>query len=225
MESSGAQLPLSPDQPPANRPAGGWFIAFEGGEGSGKSTQVTRLAASLRGVGHRVTLTREPGGSDRGEQIRALILAEGSESLDAKTEALLFAAARADHVTHVIRPALERGDVVITDRYLDSSIAYQGVSRGLGAQQVRDLSLWATDAMLPDLTFVLDVDPEVGVGRAVAANRLEAEPLEFHQRVRSAFLDLAEARPDRYRVIAAGGSPDEVHTEVLQAVQNRMVAR
>lgn len=186
------------------------FIAFEGGEGSGKSTQIARLAASLRSQGCPVAVTREPGGSPRAERIRSLILAEDSADLDARCEALLFAAARADHITHTVRPALERGETVLTDRYLDSSVAYQGVARGLGAEHIRDLSLWATGGTLPDLTIVLDLDPRVGLARALDANRVESEPLEFHDTVRQAFLDLAAGAPDRYVVISAEQPPDDV---------------
>ena len=200
------------------------FIAFEGGEGSGKSTQVERLATSLRATGRTVTVTREPGGSPRAEQIRSLILADGSADLDARCEALLFAAARADHITHTVRPALERGHIVLTDRYLDSSVAYQGVARGLGADRIRDLSLWATDHTVPDLTVVLDIDPRVGLARAQDANRLESEPLGFHDDVRQAFLDFAAAAPHRYTVISAVPPPDEVATLVRAAVDRCIMA-
>lgn len=192
------------------------FIAFEGGEGGGKSTQVAALAQVLRDLGHEVVTTREPGGSPRAEEIRALLLDDAP--MTATTEALLFAAARADHAEHVIRPALARGAVVLCDRYLDSSVAYQGAARGLGVDRIRDLSLWATGGLTPDLTLVLDLDPAVGLGRAQDANRLEAEPLQFHQVVRAAFLDFAAADPRRYTVVDAAMPQADVATAIGTAV-------
>ncbi len=195
------------------------FIAFEGGEGSGKSTQLAAVAQALTAAGHAdVVLTREPGGSPRAEQIRNLILDDRSHDLDPRCEALLFAAARADHVTHTVKPALERGAVVLTDRYLDSSVAYQGGARALGEQRVRDLSLWATDGLEPDLTVVLDIDPRQGLARALDPNRLEAEPLEFHDQVRAAFLRFAHADPDKYVVVAADRPAGDVTQDVLAAI-------
>ncbi len=191
------------------------FIAFEGGEGGGKSTQLVALAEHLRAAGHEVVTTREPGGSPRAESVRELLLADGS--MTATTEALLFAAARADHVAHTIRPALDRGAVVLTDRFLDSSVAYQGDARALGEKRIRDLSLWATDGLVPDLTIVLDLDPRVGLARALDANRLEAEPLAFHDRVRAAFLRFAAADPGRYEVVDASLPPDQVAAAVRLA--------
>ena len=201
----------------------GVFLVFEGGEGSGKSTQVRSLADSLQHQGRDVLVTREPGGSQRGERIRELILGAGSDNLDARTEALLFAAARADHAQHIIRPALLAGQVVISDRYVDSSVAYQGIARGLGEDVIRDLSTWATDSLFPDLTVVLDIDPVVGLARAEDANRLEAEPLAFHRSVRQAFLDFARDRPDDYCVIPADDSPGEVHSRIRKQLTDRGV--
>ncbi|MFN8124994.1 MAG: dTMP kinase [Candidatus Nanopelagicales bacterium] len=195
----------------------GVFVAFEGGEG-GKSTQLTALAERLRGRGREVVVTREPGGSPRAETIRELILAPSSHDLDARCEALLFAAARADHVATVVRPALESGAVVLCDRYLDSSVAYQGAARSLGEQRVRDLSLWATDHLVPDLTVVLDIDPRVGLSRAQDASRLEAEPLDFHDEVRGAFLRFAEQAPERYLVVDAAGDRDTVAATIAARV-------
>ena len=201
----------------------GVFLVFEGGEGSGKSTQTRLLAAAVERLGRTATITREPGGSERAESIRNLILGAESADLDARTEALLFAAARADHAEHTIRPALAAGDVVISDRYVDSSVAYQGVARGLGAETIRDLSMWATDDLTPALTIVLDIDPAIGLKRAEDANRLEAEPIAFHRCVRQAFLDLAAAEPDRYLVIPADDSPAQIHSSIWQELTNRGV--
>lgn len=179
------------------------FIAFEGGEGAGKSTQVALLADAVRASGRTVVVTREPGGTPAAERIRAVLLDPDVEAVDPRAEALLFAAARTDHVAKVVRPALSSGAVVITDRYLDSSLAYQGVARGLGVEAVARLSMWGTDSLLPDLTIVLDVDPEVGLGRLTERDRLERESLEWHRTVRRAFLDLAGREPDRYLVLDA----------------------
>lgn len=179
------------------------FIAFEGGEGAGKSTQVALLADAVRASGRTVVVTREPGGTPAAERIRAVLLDPDVEAVDPRAEALLFAAARTDHVAKVVRPALSSGAVVITDRYLDSSLAYQGVARGLGVEAVARLSMWGTDSLLPDLTVVLDVDPEVGLGRLTERDRLERESLEWHRTVRRAFLDLAGREPDRYLVLDA----------------------
>jgi len=196
----------------------GRFIAFEGGEGAGKSTQVAALAAHLREQGREVVVTREPGGAPAAEAIREILLDHRFVGLSARAEALLFAAARAEHVERTIRPGLERGAVVITDRYLDSSIAYQGISRALGIDVVEEISLWATESLLPDLTIVLDVAPTVGLGRAGKPDRMEAEPLDFHLRVRQGFLDLAARQPERYLVIAADGERDDIARRVAAAV-------
>jgi dTMP kinase len=197
------------------------FIAFEGGEGAGKTTQAKALADALRGRGHEVVLTREPGGTPVGEQIRAVLLGPDSAGMAARTEALLFAAARAEHVAKLVRPACARGAVVITDRYVDSSIAYQGVGRDLGTAAVSRLSLWATEEMLPDLTVVLDVAPEVGLSRVGDPNRMEAEPDDFHLRVRQAFLDLAASDPRRYLVVASG-TYSQVSKTIIAMVLARM---
>jgi dTMP kinase len=202
----------------------GYFIAFEGGEGAGKSTQEARLAQSLAARGHAVLRTREPGGTPAGEQIRHVLLSPEFEGLDARAEALLFAAARGEHVARVIRPALERGDVVICDRYIDSSVAYQGYGRDLGPSRVRDLSLWATHELLPDLTVVLDVDPEVGLARFAERDRLEAEPIEYHRAVRAAFLALAAAEPDRYLVLDARDGVDTIAAAILARVESGLEA-
>ncbi len=192
----------------------GYFIVFEGGEGAGKSTQEALLAQELTSEGKTVVRTREPGGTPAGEAIRNVLLSNEYAGLSDRAEALLFAAARGEHVKQVIRPALEAGAIVICDRYLDSSVAYQGYGRELGADRVRDLSVWATEGLLPDLTILLDVDPSVGLSRVESPDRLESEPIEYHQRVRAAFLDIASREPDRYLVVDASGSVEEIATTI-----------
>lgn len=194
------------------------FIVFEGGEGAGKSTQSAALADYLQARGHEVLCTREPGGTPAAEAIRAVLLDPANAGLDDRAEALLFAAARGDHAARVIRPALERGEIVISDRYLDSSVAYQGVARGLGAERVAELSLWATGGLVPDLTIVLDVDPALGLARVVGPDRLESEPLEWHARVRQGFLDIAAAAPDRYLVLDGSRPAEDLAVEIAVAV-------
>ena len=194
------------------------FIVFEGGEGAGKSTQSAALSDYLQARGHEVLCTREPGGTPAAEAIRAVLLDPSNAGLDDRAEALLFAAARGDHAARVIRPALERGEIVISDRYLDSSVAYQGVARGLGAERVAELSLWATGGLVPDLTIVLDVDPALGLARVVGPDRLESEPLEWHARVRQGFLDIAAAAPDRYLVLDGSRPAEDLAVEIAVAV-------
>ena len=194
------------------------FIVFEGGEGAGKSTQSRALADYLEARGHRVRRTREPGGTPAAEAVRAILLDPDNAGLDDRAEALLFAAARGDHAARVIRPALDAGEIVISDRYLDSSVAYQGVARALGAERVADLSLWATGGLVPDLTIVLDVDPALGLARVVGPDRLEAEPVEWHERVRQAFLDIAARTPDRYLVLDASRPAEDLAVEIAMAV-------
>jgi dTMP kinase len=204
----------------------GLFVAFEGGDGAGKSTQVGALCRALEQSGRTVVRTREPGGTPVGEKLRALVLEHGQGEIDARTEALLFAASRAAHVQQVILPALRRGEVVVCDRYVDSSVAYQGAGRDLGAQSVLDLNLWAVENLLPDLTVLLDVSPEVGRSRRTAGDaaedRMESEPDDFHQRIRSAFLGLAGQAPGRYLVLPAGGAVDDLAADILAAVLERL---
>ena len=201
----------------------GVFVVFEGGDGAGKSTQSRLLAGALRELGHEVVETREPGGTAVGEAIREVLLGAGSEGMAAPTEALLFAAARAEHAAALIRPALERGAVVVSDRYLDSSVAYQGAARGLGEQRIADLSRWATEGLVPELTVLLEVDPSVGLHRAGDANRMEAEPAAFHAEVRAAFLRQASAEPQRYLVLSAQRPREEIAEAVLASVLERIV--
>src|SRR5215211_2690009 len=192
---------------------GGVFIAFEGGEGAGKSTQTRRLQEWLTEEGLVARTTREPGGTPLGAKIRAIVLDPASAGLSPRSEALLYAADRAQHVHDVLRPALDAGEVVITDRFVDSSLAYQGAGRTIPLDDVRMLSRWATEGVKPDLTVLLDLPPEVGLARArgrAVVDRLESESLDFHQRVRRTFLALAEADPDRYLVVDARRSPEEI---------------
>ncbi|MDI3406739.1 dTMP kinase [Streptomyces cavernicola] len=201
-----------PVQAPA---ATGFFIALEGGDGAGKSTQADALAEWIRAKGHEVVLTREPGATPVGKRLRSILLDVSSAGLSHRAEALLYAADRAEHVDTVVRPALERGAVVITDRYIDSSVAYQGAGRDLSPTEIARISRWATDGLVPHLTVLLDVSPETARERFTEApDRLESEPAEFHARVRSGFLTLAAADPGRYLVVDAGQEPEAVTTVV-----------
>ncbi|MFF2044469.1 dTMP kinase [Kitasatospora sp. NPDC058170] len=209
---------------PAHRTTGtGFFIALEGGDGAGKSTQSQALAEWIRGKGHEVVLTREPGGSPVGQRLRGLVLDVGNTGLSHRAEALIYAADRAEHVENVIRPALARGAVVITDRYMDSSIAYQGAGRDLAATEVARISRWATGGLVPDLTVVLDVDPTKARERFTEAlDRLESEPTEFHQRVRAGFLALAAADPARYLVVDGSQQPGFVTTAIRHRLDREL---
>ncbi|MFD7906269.1 dTMP kinase [Kitasatospora sp. NPDC059747] len=210
--------------PAAHRTTGtGFFIALEGGDGAGKSTQAQALAEWIRGKGHEVVLTREPGGSPVGQRLRGLVLDVGNTGLSHRAEALIYAADRAEHVENVIRPALARGAVVITDRYMDSSIAYQGAGRDLAATEVARISRWATGGLVPDLTVVLDVDPTKARERFTEAlDRLESEPTEFHQRVRAGFLALAAADPARYLVVDGSQAPGFVTTAIRHRLDREL---
>jgi dTMP kinase len=202
----------------------GLFVVFEGGDGVGKSTQVQRLVAWLASQGRDVVRTHEPGGSPIGADVRRLLLSTSEHPPSPRAEALLYAAERAEHVASVVRPALQRGAVVVSDRYLDSSVAYQGVGRGLGAQRIEDLSRWATDYLRPDLTVLLDLAPDQALRRSTdPADRLEQEPMGFHAQVRQAFLDLAARDRQHYLVLDAAADPDEVHRQVRDAVSTLLV--
>lgn len=222
--TSPGDSPILPSARPAALTAPGLFVAFEGGDGAGKSTQARLLAEKLRAEGREVLLTREPGGTDIGEKLRALVLEHGHGEIDSRTEALIFAAARAAHVAQAIRPALARGAVVITDRYIGSSIVYQGIARGLGAEEVRGLNEWATEGLWPDLTVVLDLDAAQGRARRTAGDaaedRLESEPDDFHRSVREAFLDLAAAHPASSLVLDAARPADELASAVAERVRS-----
>ncbi|MGC5628240.1 dTMP kinase [Georgenia sp. Z1344] len=196
----------------------GLLISLEGGDGAGKSTQQALLLTWLVARGREAVATREPGGTPLGAEIRRLIL--HGEHVDPRAEALLYAADRAHHVASLVRPALERGAVVVTDRFVDSSVAYQGAARDLGPGEVRDLSAWATGGLTPDLTILLDVDPTVAAARRGGEpDRLERAGDAFHLRVREEFLRIAAAEPDRVVVVDAAGTPDEVHARVRVAVE------
>ncbi|MFI2209959.1 dTMP kinase [Streptomyces sp. NPDC020141] len=201
---------------PAQAPAAtGFFIALEGGDGAGKSTQVEALAEWIRNKGHEVVVTREPGATPVGKRLRSILLDVSSAGLSNRAEALLYAADRAEHVDSVVRPALERGAIVISDRYIDSSVAYQGAGRDLAPTEIARISRWATDGLVPHLTVLLDVSPETARERFTEApDRLESEPAEFHRRVRSGFLTLAASDPARYLVVDAGQDPQDVTTVV-----------
>jgi dTMP kinase len=210
---------------------GGLFITFEGVEGSGKSTQVSLLAARLRELGREVVTTREPGGTPTGEMIRDILQHHKSqEPITERTEALLFAASRAQHVARVIRPAVDRGAVVICDRYLDSTLAYQGFGRSMPLDGLRAINGFGIEGMQPGLTLLLDLDVVDALARmrrrqqelAVAADRFEREASAFHQRVRDGFLALAAAEPARFRIVNANQEPGAVFAAVWQAVQERL---
>ncbi len=197
----------------------GLFVAFEGGDGAGKTTQLAALAEHLRAQDREVVVTREPGDSRIGDQVRAILL--DGDDLDPRAEALLFAADRADHVASIIRPALERGAVVLVDRYVDSSVAYQGVGRRLGEREVAALSEFATQGLRPHLTIVLDLDENIRHQRVQQQghiDRIEREPEGMHERVRQAFLAFAAADPDQYIVVDAARPPDDIAAEISVAV-------
>lgn len=197
----------------------GVFLALEGGEGAGKSTQAALLVTWLESLGHRVLLTREPGGTEVGTILRGIVLDNATGELSPRTEALIYAADKAEHVDSVVLPALAEGTVVLTDRYVDSTLAYQGAGRALDIAELESVARWATSDLRPHLTIVLDIDPAIGHTRFEGADRIEAEPLEFHQRVRQHFLDLAAVDPDHYLVVAGAGTPDEIHRMIRSAVE------
>jgi dTMP kinase len=193
----------------------GLFVVLEGGDGAGKSTQADLLVRWLQDGDREAVRTHEPGDSPIGPAVRSVLLSTSSRGMSPWAEALLYAADRAEHVAAVVRPALDRGAVVVSDRYLDSSVAYQGVSRGLGADRVEQISLWATDGLRPDLTVLLDLDPALALGRFTGpADRLESEPLVFHRQVRRAFLDLAARDPHRYLVLDATAPVEQVQDAI-----------
>ncbi|WP_030942457.1 dTMP kinase [Streptomyces sp. NRRL S-646] len=206
---------LGGDDPVTVPASNGFFIALEGGDGAGKSTQAEALAEWIRAKGHEVVLTREPGATPVGKRLRSILLDVSSAGLSHRAEALLYAADRAEHVDTVVRPALERGAVVISDRYIDSSVAYQGAGRDLSPTEIARINRWATNGLVPHLTVLLDVSPDIARERFTEApDRLESEPAEFHARVRSGFLTLAAADPGRYLVVDAGQEPEAVTTVV-----------
>jgi dTMP kinase len=199
-------------------PTVGTFIAFEGGEGTGKSTQSKLLKKWLEDRGETVVLSREPGGTNLGQGLRKILLGHETGEISPRAEALLYAADRAHHVYSVIRPALAKGEVVISDRYFDSSIAYQGAGRVLSPGEVARISRWATESLFPTLTIVIDLSAETGIGRLKSHDRLEAEPLAFHERVRQEFLQIARLDPERYLVVDGTQSIEEIHQEIINRV-------
>ncbi len=210
---------LNGNAPPGPPP--GLLIAFEGGEGSGKTTQARLVAIWLRELGYDVEATHEPGATKIGMRLRALLLDTAHGSMSPRAEALMYAADRAEHTDSVIAPALEKGAIVITDRYVDSSLAYQGAGRSLPVEEITRFNVWATGGRTPDLTILLDMDPVAGLTRrARSADRLEAEPAEFHHRVRAGFLALARAEPERYLVLDANRPPDEITRDIQDRIRS-----
>jgi dTMP kinase len=205
----------------APAPAPGLLIAFEGGEGSGKTTQARLVSIWLRELGYDVETTYEPGATKIGMRLRALLLDTSSTGMSPHAEALMYAADRAEHVASVIAPALDRGAIVITDRYVDSSLAYQGAGRNLPVEEIARFNWWATGGRTPDLTILLDMDPLAGLNRRTrSADRLEAEPAEFHLRVRAGFLALADADPGRYLVLDAGRPPEQITRDITDRIRD-----
>jgi len=211
--------------------ARGLFVTFEGGEGAGKSTQIVRLAEALRAEGRDVLVTREPGGSPGAEAVRHVLLSGAAETFGPAMEAILFAAARSDHVEQVIRPAVEKGMIVLCDRFLDSSRVYQGVTGNLDAGFMRALEAVAINGMMPDLTVILDLDPALGLARAAArrgnetADRFEKETLGIHERRRRGFLDIAAREPERCVVVDASAPADRVAADIERAVRARLTGK
>lgn len=197
----------------------GLFVCFEGGEGAGKSTQSRLLRDWLVERGETVLLTFEPGDTAVGKELRRIVLDPATGELSPRTEALLYAADKAEHVDHVVLPALARGEAVITDRYVDSALAYQGAGRTLAVAEVEAVNRWATADLRPHLTVVLDLEPQAGLGRLTERDRIEGQSLEFHQRVRQGFLDLAAADPGHYLVLDARAPIDEIATAIRSRVE------
>ncbi len=195
----------------------GIFITIEGPDGSGKSTQIPYIKKFLEEEGYEVVLTREPGGTKIGEQIRQILLDNDCKEMSAVTEALLYAASRAQHVEELIIPALEEGKVVLCDRFADSSTAYQGMGRGLGPEAIININKFATRGLMPDITILLDIDPKIGLNRVKItkeADRLEQEKIDFHKRVYKGYKDLANMYPDRIKVIKADKTIEEISREI-----------
>ncbi len=203
------------------------FITFEGPEGSGKTSVAKKVVDSLIADGFDIVFTREPGGTPIAEQIRHVILDKANTALDARAEALLYAASRRQHLVEKVWPALSRGQIVICDRFLDSSLAYQGGARGLGVNEVLNINLFATENTLPDLTLLFDLDPEIGFARIAAnknreVNRLDLEARNFHVKVRNTFLDLSKVYQDRYHIIDASQSFDQVVFDALKVIKTHL---
>ncbi len=203
----------------------GLFVCFEGGEGAGKSTQSRLLHDWLVERGETVLLTFEPGDTSVGKELRRIVLDPATGDLSDRTEALLYAADKAEHVDHVVLPALGRDEVVITDRYVDSTLAYQGAGRTLDVAEVEAVARWATHDLRPHLTVVLDLAPEAGLGRFDERDRIEGQSLEFHQRVRQGFLDLAAADPDHYVVLDARAPIDDIAAAIRERIEPMLERR
>lgn len=207
----------------------GLFITFEGGEGAGKSTILGKLEQDLLARGIKVVITREPGGIDIAEQIRSIILNPANTRMDSRTEALLYAAARRQHLVEKVLPALKQGEIVLCDRFVDSSLTYQGFARGLGVDEIFSINQFAIDDCMPDLTLYFDIDPEIGLSRIHAdqnreINRLDMERLDFHLRVREGYLQLVHRFPERIRLIHAEASIDDVYKQVIGIVGQRVLS-
>lgn len=198
----------------------GLFVTFEGPEGAGKSSVIAELSNRLLLTGRRFVTTREPGAGEVGGRIREILL--GGVELDAATELFLFLADRSHHVSRIVRPALERGEIVLCDRHADSTVVYQGFARGLGVERLREWNLFATGGLKPDLTILLDVDPEIGLSRQHKRDRLDSEPLAFHQMVRTGFLEESRMEPERWVVVDASNPLDEVVGRCWSALESRL---
>lgn len=203
------------------------FITFEGGEGSGKTTCIKRVVKKLEDEGHQVVLTREPGGTPISEEIRNVILDKKNTDMDPRTEALLYAASRRQHIVQKIIPSIKEGKIVISDRFLDSSLAYQGGARKLGIDKIYEINQYATDGLEPDITFFFDIEPEEGLRRIAAnagreVNRLDVEKLSFHHKVRNSFIELSKRFPKRFVVIDASKDPEHVYLDVIREIEKRL---
>ncbi len=203
------------------------FITLEGPEGSGKTSAINKVKEILQSQGHEIVMTREPGGTSISEQIREVILNKENTSMDPRTEALLYAASRRQHLVEKIWPSVKEGKIVICDRYLDSSLAYQGFARNLGIEDILKINMYATENTFPDLTLLFDLDPEIGLGRINAdknreVNRLDLEKLSFHKAVREGYLKLAKMYPERFVIIDASKSKEEVVEQTLKAIEERL---
>jgi len=203
------------------------FITFEGGEGAGKSTAIKRIVEKLTAEGYEIVLTREPGGTPIAEEIRNVILDRKNTNMDPRTEALLYAASRRQHLVEKVIPALKEGKLVLCDRFLDSSLAYQGGARGLGIDNVYNMNLFATEGMLPDLTILFDIEPELGLQRIAAnsqreVNRLDVEKMTFHKKVGEGFHELARKFPERIVIVDASKSAEEVFGDAYAAIEQRL---
>lgn len=206
------------------------FITFEGGEGAGKSTAIKKIVERLQKEGREIVLTREPGGTPIGEEIRSVILDKKNTDMDVRTEALLYAASRRQHIVQKIIPSLKQGKIVLCDRFLDSSLAYQGYARGIGIDKVYEMNQFATEGVEPDLTLFFDLDPEEGLRRIAAnnnreVNRLDVEKLSFHQKVREGFLLLAKKFPHRFVVIDASQNAQKVFEDAYKEIENILKRR